>query len=251
MSDTKKNVNPVTAGVFTRIAGSLRKKEGFRHLWLGDSGMGKTTANNMLIKYVKPRANLVLTVDDKSIHRPEYSGAAYRANTQHLREKVLTEEEKKLKHISFRGKCYSHEALEKMVDLTPEEVASMAWDLVRLSREPFMVVMNIDELMKAQIPNSQIWEGTKLPLAYREGRAVGISVISSTQMPQMVNRESFGLSDTIGIFRMDGREAGYLFQQKVLKTKEQVTLVASLEVGQWILMQKSVPWDGCVYRFNL
>jgi hypothetical protein len=244
----RKNVNPTTAGVFKRIAGALDKGEGFRHLWLGDSGMGKTTANRMLLKYIGKRVLLTLTIDDKSIHRPEYDHAAYRANPQDLRERPLTRSEEKLRHISFRGICYSKEALQRMVKVKPNDVAIMAWDLVRMADKPIMVAINLDELGKAQIPNSQNWDGAELPLAYREGRAVGISMIASTQTPQILNRESFALSDTMGVFRMTSREGNYLVQQRVL-TKEMVPIVERLEVGQWLLIQKSVPWDSTIYKF--
>jgi hypothetical protein len=233
--------------VLPRITQSLQKREGFRHLTLGDSGMGKTTFTRALIAYLKSRVDVILTVDTKNKWHPEYIDPNFRVNPMHLKSYPLYGKEKENRHISFRGICYSDEALKQMQEVRPDDVASMAWDLVRL--KPIQVVMNLDELGHAIRPNSQVWDGKYIAKAYREGRAVGLSVIAGTQMPQILPREAFALSDTICVFRMTSREAQYLVDYKCIDANE-VDKVANLKVGEFVFLQKSVPNDGEIYKLE-
>src|SRR5687767_8480810 len=59
---------PEDAGILEKITEPLRKKEGFRHLWLGDSGQGKTVANDQTLRWIRKRrlVDVTLTIDDKN-----------------------------------------------------------------------------------------------------------------------------------------------------------------------------------------
>lgn len=240
-------VNPETAGVNQMITGSLKKREGFRHLWLGDSGMGKTIANKSLIEWLQKQKamDMYLSIDDKNRWAHQYEGT-FRINPEHYKRKPAGFREDKT-NIVFRGIAYedpvTHEAPFETVD--PNQVSLMAWELVRL--KPITVLVNIDELADAT-NGYQAWENQSMPQTYRKGRAVGISVVATTQLPQLLPREAFGLSDTIGLFRMSSREALYLHKQNVI-TKEEIDEIAALEVGEFRLFRKSHPVDPSIYRY--
>ena len=237
-------VEPIRAGVLENITVALRKKEGFRHLWLGDSGMGKTAANRILIEWVLKNklVDQVLTIDNKDRWKSQYDGC-FRANPQHLRQEPPKSNEE-TRHIVFRGIALTR-SLEHDVDIN--DVAKMGWDMVRLM--PCSVLINIDELADAT-NGHQSWSSEEVPQIYRKGRGVGYSVTATTQLPQLLPREAFGLPDTIGIFRMTAREASYLKNYRVI-TEEEINEIASLEIGQFRLYRKSFPVDRNIYKFKL
>ena len=237
-------VEPIRAGVLEKITVALRKREGFRHLWLGDSGMGKTAANRILIEWVLKNklVDQVLTIDNKDRWKSQYDGC-FRANPQHLRQEPPKSNEE-TRHIVFRGIALTR-SLEHDVDIN--DVAKMGWDMVRLM--PCSVLINIDELADAT-NGHQSWSSEEVPQIYRKGRGVGYSVTATTQLPQLLPREAFGLPDTIGIFRMTAREASYLKNYRVI-TEEEINEIASLEIGQFRLYRKSFPVDRNIYKFKL
>lgn len=223
------------------------KPMGMRHLWLGDSGMGKTVANNLLIKWIQKRklVTLTLTIDDKSAHEVQYEGGCLRINPRELRERP-PERGENPKHVVFRGIASTREPGPEVDELI-FDTSNLAWTLVRHSS--CQILVNIDELADAT-NGSQGWKQPEVAGMYRKGRAVGISVVATTQLPQELPRAAFALSETIGLFRMSGREAEYLATKKVIPDSE-VDPISNLEVGQFRLFQKSKPLDPNIYRFEL
>lgn len=237
--------------VLERICEPLLKTHpmGMRHLWLGDSGMGKTIANMLLIAWIRRRklVQLTLTVDDKNAHEVQYEGGLLRTNPDHLRRKPPSGEEKdNASHVVFRGIADTKRPGPD-VDNLIFDTAQMAWDVVR--EHSTQVLLNIDELADAT-NGHQGWRDQTVAQTYRKGRAVGISVVATTQMPQLLPREAFGLSETIGIFRMSARELDYLAKYRVIEATE-LESIESLEVGEFRLFQKSRPLDPKVYKFEL
>lgn len=236
---------PIGSGVLDSIVRPLRKREGFRHLWLGDSGMGKTVANNVLIQALAKSklADVILTTDDKNAWQAQYPGMQ-RINPADLRARPPSGDENP-KHIVFRGIAATKRPGPD-VDNLPHDVAQMAWGMVRV--KPCSVVLNIDELADAT-NGHQSWNQEEIAQVYRKGRGVGISVVSTTQMPQLLPREAFGLSETIGIFRMTTREIEYLHKYRVIEAQD-VALIQELEVGEFMLYDKSAREpDRNVYKF--
>lgn len=236
-------LDPFSTGVVDRIIEPLTRKEGIRHLWLGDSRMGKTYANKTLLAYIRKRKliDIMLSVDDKSRWKAQYEGT-YRANPSALRSAPLMPGEDR-KNIVFRGTATTLSA-DDGVD--PEDVAEMAWSLIRSA--PCTVLVNLDELADAT-NGKQSWKGHQLPQLYRKGGGIGLSIVATTQMPQLLPREAFGLSETIGIFRMSGREAEYLSDYRVVHP-EDVSTIENLKVGEWMLFQKSTPRNPEIYMFG-
>lgn len=246
-------IEPIRAGVLGHICGSLMKQppEGFRHLWLGDTGMGKTEANRILITAVRKRrvVDLTITVDEKTAWTSQYEncggGQVHRISPEHLRANPPQQGEDP-SHIIFRGVAMTRK-LDGSLKNLPFDAAVMASELVFQAQ--CSVLLNIDELADAT-NGFQSWEGDEIAELYRKGRGMGISIVATTQLPQSLPREAFGLSDTIGVFRMSGREADYLRQKNVIDAS-QVAEIQNLQVGEFRLYRKSHPLDPSIYKFVL
>lgn len=231
------------------IIASARRGDGWRHGWLGDSGMGKTRANVELVEYALKTggAHLVLTLDDKSNHYAQYEGT-FRIDPNHLRGNHPANGERQ-NHIVFRGV-----AISRRFDrgCSAEDVGLLAQEIAGTSRG--LILVNIDELADAT-NGGQAWkreEGeSRIAQIFRKGRGVGISITWTTQVPQSIPREAFALSDTIGIFRLSGREIEYLLSKRVI-TPQLAAVIPHLQVGQWVLYNKNRgDWDGRVYQFRI
>ncbi len=243
MSDHKTIVPTEAVNI---IVAPLRKDEAIRHGWLGDSGMGKSVANCILIEYLRASklAALILTMDDKTPKKSYYPTGAM-CSTIH---DYMMNCNDRGNHIVFRGVSMNRD---KDQTVEPGQIAELAWDLVR--EAPLQVVVNIDELSDATPGQGQAWlqESERLAQVFRKGRGAGISVVWTTQLPQTLPLEAFGLSETLAIFRLDGREVDYLYRKRVLST-ELVDVVSGLDVGEWVLYRKGRGgWDGNVYKFPL
>jgi len=239
--------NPTEA--LEAITAAAKKGDGWRHLWLGTSGFGKTYANNLFIKWVlrTRRAALVLSLDDKNNFRAQYDGGTYRINPDDLRARQPTGSEP-ANHIVFRGVALTRKFNH---GCSASDVARLGQDIVGVSQG--LVVVNIDELADAT-NGGQAWtreDGAESPITqvYRKGRGVGLSISATTQLPQSLPREAFGLSDTIAIFRLTGREIAYLLKAKAI-TDELAAVIPTLQIGDFILYDKNqVEWNGKIYRF--
>lgn len=240
--------DPVEAGLLDEITRPMvAKHEGARHLWLGDSRMGKTVANAQLIRWIERKGlvNVILTVDDKSSWEIQYPGGLLRVNPQHLRQ-VPPRAGENSRHVVFRG-IAATKSPGPDTDGIIDDTARMSWDLVR--KHPCTVCLNIDELADAT-NQYQGWKGETVAAVYRKGGAVGISIVTTTQLPQLLPREAFALSETIGIFRMTTRETSYLVKYKVI-TEADLEAIAALEVGQFRLYRKNGGLDPRVFKFQL
>lgn len=217
--------------------------EGFLHLWLGNTRMGKTYANNILVAEVlkAKHSDVIFTIDDKNPQKPQYAGTQ-RANPPHLLSSPLRPDEDD-RHINFRGVAYRA----NLDDACHHgDVASLVWNLKR-TKPPLRLTLNIDELGDAT-NGRQSWLDDANAQIYRKGAGVGISTTATTQMPQIVPREAFGLSQTIGIFRLDAREIDYLVRYRLV-TPDVVGLMAGLERGDFLLYVRGQGLLPNVFRF--
>lgn len=242
-------VTPVDDSLLELICAPLLRPKpmGLRHLWLGDSGMGKTVANAELLKWIhkKKLVDLTLTIDDKNSHEVQYSGGCERVNPNHLRAKPPSGDEN-TRHVVFRGIAATKRPGPD-VDEVIFDTTQMAWELVR--NDSVQILLNIDELADA-CNGYQGWKQPEVASLYRKGRAVGLSVVATTQLPQELPRAAFGLSETIGLFRMTGNEVLYLSKKGVIPEAE-IDSICNLEVGEFRMFVKSRPLDPKVYKFEL
>lgn len=236
MSDTK--------SLFELIAAPLSKGNGFRHLWLGDTGMGKTFANELFIAWLRAtkKVDLILTLDDKDAHAAQYQGCE-RVNPADLRARPPLPNEVR-DHIVFRGVAMTRKIGQ---GCDPDDLARLAWEVATQAKR--RIVVNIDELADAT-NGSQAWKAKTIAATYRKGRGVGICVVATTQLPQILPREAYGLSDTVCLFRMAGREAEYLASKKTI-TEENAAIIPTLEIGECLVYDKARgPMDGKVVKIE-
>lgn len=236
--------NPLEPGqAIAKILEPFKRGEAIRHGWLGDSGMGKTFANVRLIDLMlRGRlVRMVITLDDKTPRGTPYIGAE-RATIADVIDDYPSDD----RHIIVRGIAMNRQEED---DVDPGAVAQFAWDIVRA--KDIDVAVNIDELADATPGQGQAWKKSSMPIAraFRKGRGAGVSVLWTTQIPQSLPLEAFGLSSTMGIFRLDGREVDYLRRKNVLEAKV-AEIVPSLGIGEFIIYAKGGEgWDGNIYQF--
>lgn len=217
--------------------------EGALNLWLGNTRMGKTYANRILVDALLKRKHVdtVFTVDEKDPEKPQYGGTM-RANVKHLLFSALRPDED-ASHINFRGASYRSD-IDDQVD--HGELAQMVWNLKR-TKPPLRLCLNIDELADAT-NGYQAWKSDANAQIYRKGAGIRVSTTATTQLPQNLPREAFGLSQTIGIFRLDAREMDYLVSKRII-TQDVIPLMAQLEKGDFCLYVRGQGLLPDVFRF--
>jgi len=226
------------------ITEPLTRDEAIRHGWLGDTRQGKTVANRILLEYVlaKRLVNLILTMDVKTPKVTGYPNAIMRSTVHHY----MMDRHELHNHVVFRGQAYRRD---KNDNVTPAEIAELAWDIVR--EAPLQVLVNIDELSDATPGQGQAWlsESEPVQALFRKGAGAGVSICWTTQLPQTLPLEAFALSETLGIFRLDGREVDYLYRKRVL-SEDLIEVIPALQKGEWVFYRKGRGgWDGNVYKF--
>jgi hypothetical protein len=236
-SDERNSTRPVlykgtTNDLFKLIAEPLAKDNGFRVLWLGDSGMGKSYANNLFVAWLlkSKLVDLILTLDTKDPHNSQYPGGTERVNPADLRQHPPLPNESRT-HITFRGVAKTRKLSE---DCDPDDVARLGWELV--TQRKTKVLLNIDELADCT-QGGQGWTAKTVAATYRKGRGVSLSLSATTQLPQILPREAFALSEVVVLFRMSGREASYLLDKRAI-TPESAEIVPNLTVGQCVIYDK-------------
>jgi hypothetical protein len=219
-------------------------REGWLHTWLGNTRMGKTYANNILVTDVVNAkiADICFTIDDKDPEKPQYQGT-FRANVQHLKAEPVSNSND-ARHIVFRGVAYRND-IRDSVD--HGEVADLVWGIKRTTPK-CKILLNIDEMADAT-NGHQDWKSDSNAQIYRKGAGVRISTTATTQQPQLCPREPFGLSQTIGFFQLDSREIAYLSGYKIV-TEEMAAIIPTLERGEFVIYKRGAGgWDGKVYRY--
>lgn len=227
----------VASEAVRKIIEPLKYGEGFRHGWLGDTRMGKTYANQKLIEAaISSGVIMALILDDKG-PKVGYRGT-YRANMTELQLYPPTSNEDPTR-IVLRG-----HTLRTGKVCTAGEIAETVLNEFHSDR----VLVSIDELRRAATPAGREWRERETPRLFTEGGGLGVSVTWTTQSPQRIPLEAFDQTETMGIFRARGRAVKYL-EDSLFLDEEMVRILPSLKVGQWVLYQKSEPWDGQIYRF--
>ena len=220
----------------------LSKGEGFRQLWVGYTGYGKTVCNARLAQYLQDnvRKLFIISTDQKN-REVLYPGEQIVLQSQ-IRS-VQGQE------VVIRGPAISH-AADDEIDF--EELARQVWDMARTTDVP--VALFVDELFDAcatsqnfgPLPKGE--RKSRMERLYRQGRVMGISIAATTQVPQEIPRLAYAMSDTVCIFRMDGREIEYLKRLGVIEDTD-AQLLLNFTVGDFLLCRKGHSKKQC--RFSL
>ena len=239
---------PLSArGVLPKITKSIERGDGWRHGWLGLPGRGKSHAAIATVNWLLETnvADCVLVLDDKGRH-PQYDGT-FRLNVAQLRVHP-PEHDENPGIIVFRGIGARVPASPtELVGCTAEEIAAYAWELSLNPTEPVVVVV-IDELLRAVKPGSFHWQGEALRRSFADGRGVGLSVMWTTQLLSRCPTEVTDLTETIGIFQLAGRSLDYA-AERLKMPAHLLAVVEGLPHGHFIIWDLEVGWDGHVWKF--
>lgn len=212
-------------------------REGWRHGWLGDSGMGKTTAAIRLLSHAVSAGGSRFTVSlDDSGRKPQVPGA-------------VRPEIKEVLADLMAGTGGPHYVLHSKRRRLPVEPIAAA--CVLLARElEIDHVLYVDELARAATPAGKEWESPSTREAFAEGRKIGLSVCWTTQSPARVPPEAIDQTTSLGIFRLDSRALRY-FDQLLTLPADMVAALPKLARGDFVLWRKGHPWDRAIYRFEV
>jgi hypothetical protein len=227
---------------FGTVLEPTKHGEGFRTGWLGDSRQGKTYAARALVEWALETGavDLAVVLDDK-LPTPQYPGT-YRANVAALKA-ALPAPEEDASRLVFRG-----HTMRTGERCTSSEIAG--WALER-AMERTRVLVVVDELRRAASPAGREWADRPSETArlFVEGGGLGTSIMWTTQTPQRIPAEAFDQSETLGLFRIDGRGISYL-DDLLLLDRELVRVLPRLEKGVFVLWRKGEPWDRKTYRVD-
>lgn len=212
---------------------------------LGDTGTGKTEAARRLVAaYLARSPGVALVIDDKEI-RARFAGQERRDVAELAARPPVPEP----RAVIFRG------AVREGVEVDAESVTELAWSMAG-RRRPSLVVY--DELERAADRGKWLPHVARVPQAFKQGRAVGISMLWGTQSPQDVPRAAFEQSSHIYVFRMDGlglnvlEDRNYILDDRLAETIRALPgdELPPAQRGFFVLLRRGRPWDGFVYRYG-
>jgi len=207
----------------------LSKGWGFRHLWIGYSGSGKTFANAQLAAYTVKQGIVTISVDQKS------KISRYSANCIDTEDALA---EFKGRSCVIRGFA-SRGRMADRVDFN--SLAKMVWVL---AKSGLRVALMVDELSDAQKSERHFDRpaGTYpwMETLYRQGREMGISLGVATQLPQEIPRCAYSLSDSVAFFRQEAHESEY-YRRVGIMSDEDIAYVAALPQWAFMLWRRGDP----------
>jgi hypothetical protein len=210
----------------------LRKGWGFRHLFIGYSGSGKSNAMLVINEYLKKRGIACIATDQKS------RLSKYDTNIVRTVDELPQVE---ARSCVIRGFAASHR-MEDRIDCD-----ELARRIFVIGHRGVRVCLTIDELSDAAAGQKSFSKppGAKrlswMDVLYRQGRELGISLLMATQLPQEIPRAAFSLSDTLGFFRQCGHETRYYNKEVNILSEEEVKLLSELEEYEMLLVRKGDP----------
>lgn len=216
----------------------LSKGFGFRNLFIGYTGSGKSNNNVLLARVAKKRHRWNIITDQKN-RDTAYNGteipsfgalaAVDKGDTAIIRGARLTN------------------SVDDLLDF--DEIGRGVWDL---SQKDEGVFLGIDELDDA-CQGERVWlkgamaKRSYMRLLYKQGRTNKISIAACTQAVQEIPRSAITNSDTMGIFRQDRKDLGYYASNHFL-SNEEIEIVASLPNYHFLFIRRGHPSRVCVFE---
>jgi len=213
---------------------------GFRHLWIGYTGSGKSYANVELVKAAAEHVKYVIVTDQKN-RETAYDG-------------------EQIPSISALAACEPDdeghiEAVIRGLAMTNNVDDTIDFDVIgkaiwQLSLRDEGVLLGIDELSDA-CEGERVWvrgliKRSYMRLLYSQGRTKRISIAACTQNVQEVPRAAISNSDTLGIFRQDRKELPYYAATRFLDAIE-LEAVANLGEHEFLFLKRGQ--ETCVSKF--
>ncbi len=221
----------------------LASGEGFRVGLLGDPGSGKSYAARIIAaEYLRRCRGLVAVANSKG--ETGWDGEEY-ASVEELRDRPNT----------GRQLVFTPPATDTL-DLP--SIALWQWSLATAHRCRSLVVW--DEIGDAARDGEWLdadADGTsQIGRGFTHGRRLGMSELWGAQFAHQVPREAWETTSTLLVWRQAGNAVKILrFRQYTDLAVESVISslpgddVPPAERGEFVLLRRGRPWDGCTYRF--
>ncbi len=207
------------------------RRQGWRLLWLGNSGTGKTVGIRALLAEPWP-GGLTLIHDDKE-RDPQYPGAAASSIDAAPDDAEI---------VTLRGNVFAGESFVEV-----DTVAELALQ-VAMSGVPVRLV--VDELDRAVTPGGKVLQGKFLRDCLTKGRSLDLSVLATTQAPQRCPVEVIDQATIVALGQLGPRALNYL-DERMLFDAELLSVVETLQPLEFVLYQQGRHWNRCVYTTPL
>lgn len=216
-----------------RLAAPLKKAEGIRVAAVGVTGVGKTTAMIDFLNYLQANrlVTLVLVHDIKG-PRPQYDG------------QIIHEASTALSHPPKEWPA-TLVLRRRGMDHTPSvEDAARITKAASYHGVPTMLV--VDEFNRAVSPSGREITCPSVGELFSEGRALGASMLWTTQLPQRVPTQAWDQSQVM-LFRSGSKARSYLDDADVID-RPTAAVVAGLGVGEFVIVGADEDFDGQIYE---
>lgn len=226
------------------ITEPLSSDFGFRHLWIGYTGSGKTYANIELIDTAQGSHRHLVITDQKNRISPYL---ALEGITEIPMVEALDSVEPDARnHVMavVRGPRMTGRE-EDLINF--DELGKKVW---AISLEDKGVLLGVDELSDA-CEGERAWvrgdaRRAYMRLLYTQGRTNRVSIAACTQHVQEVPRAAISNSDTLGIFCQDRKELPYYRNNGFLDDRE-IAIVSSLEQYEFLLIKRGMESVICKF----
>jgi hypothetical protein len=226
------------------ITEPLSRDFGFRHLWIGYTGSGKSYNNVALIETAEGSHRHLIITDQKN-RESAYAVFPDITEIPHITALDSVEPDNR-NHVSaiIRGPRMTGDELDL---INFDEVGKKIWGL---SLEDKGVLFGIDELSDA-CEGERAWirgdsKRAYMRLLYTQGRTNRVSISACAQHVQEIPRAAISNSDTIGIFCQDRKELPYYRHNGFLDDRE-VDIVSCLGEYEFLFIKRGM--ESVICRF--
>jgi len=219
------------------ITEPLTRDFGFRHLWIGYTGSGKTYNNIVLVDVAEGSHRHLIITDQKNRISP-YLALGNITEIPHADalDSVTHDNRNHIMTIVRGPRLTGNE--EDLIDF--DKLGKKIW---AISLEDKGVLLAIDELSDA-CQGERAWirgdiKRSYMRLLYTQGRTNRISIAACTQHVQEVPRAAISNSDTLGIFCQDRKELPYYRNNGFLDDRE-IDIVANLAEYEFLFIKRGM-----------
>lgn len=230
------------------ISAPIAAGHGFRHLWIGYTGSGKTYAAIETLDATADAHDITLVTEQKTRRDKDsiYTTALGYSAIPHIEAlDAVAPDGLRHRQAVIRGFGLTGDPAD-FIDF--DSLASKIWQRANAANG---VLLGIDELSDAcagertwlkgsYTDNRRAW----MRMLYQQGRENQVSIVACTQHVQEIPRTAISNSDTLGIFRQDRKELPYYAQSNFLD-KDELEIVANLEQYDFLFLRRGYPSAIC------
>jgi hypothetical protein len=226
------------------ITAPLSQDFGYRHLWIGYTGSGKTYNNLTLIDASEGSHRHLIITDQKNRVSP-YTVLGEISEIPSV-DAIDSVEPDNRNHISaiIRGPRMTGNETD-LIDF--DQLGAKIWSI---SLDDKGILFGIDELSDA-CDGERTWvrgdaKRAYMRLLYTQGRTNRVSIAACTQHIQEVPRACVSNSDTMGIFCQDRKELPYYARNGFLDERE-IEIVSNLKEYEFLFIKRGM--ESVICRF--